>query len=417
MPEIPDYDYRTFPLETKYRWMQEGSGVDGTAPSARSLGALAPAFEESASVLQSALRGTGATWRGTASNAVSGSLHQTAQWASTTARNSKTGGNQIDTYTESFSRAKNSIPLPVDVGENSFLGGIADSKFGHVFGMQSDYNKRLAEHREADQIASDAMKDYETTARAAIGAFPTDQTASPVQPNNAPLRPVDGPDVAGTTSVVGDTTRLSTNTHDQTGSGNSGTGSNPDEVQRTADYRATAARGSEPKGFATIHPDPAAASESWTPLTPYSPGRRTTPSGITPDLADGLIPAPTTYEATRDRDTPRNSPRASRSTQRVNRFDAHEDLPTTSGIRAALEPGNRGFSGAPAATRSGPNAAETARGPAGMPPIGHSPTRKNQEHRNRRFMPSDDPFAFETNEATPAVIGLPDGPETTEPPQ
>ncbi|MDX6585205.1 MAG: hypothetical protein QOI10_4389, partial [Solirubrobacterales bacterium] len=189
MSEIPDLDYTTFPLEVKYGWMQQGPGAAGAAPSAQSLSALAPAFEESADTLQTALRGSGVSWQGRAANATSEALRQAAQWATGTGRTSKTGGTQLDTYSNSFAHTKNSIPRPIDIGENSFLGGVADSGFGRYFGMQSDFTQRLAAHRDADLAASEAMKAYENTSRTTVTAFLTDQPTPALTANSTNVAP------------------------------------------------------------------------------------------------------------------------------------------------------------------------------------------------------------------------------------
>ncbi|HEX4362074.1 MAG TPA: PPE domain-containing protein, partial [Pseudonocardia sp.] len=167
--------------------MHAGPGSAAVAPAARTLGVLAPAFSESSDVIQAALRGTGVEWQGQAATAFAAKMTQAAEWAQHSGRTSKAGGDQVQTYATSYDTTRNKIPSPVEVGENSFLGKVADGaghvlddSFGSTFGVQSDYARRVAANQAADAVANQALTEHVTLTRQAVASFPDTQPAPPI---------------------------------------------------------------------------------------------------------------------------------------------------------------------------------------------------------------------------------------------
>src|SRR5882757_344426 len=185
--DIPEVNWATYSLATKYQMMHAGPGSAAVAPAARTLGVLAPAFSESSDVIQAALRGTGVEWQGQAATAFAAKMTQAAEWAQHSGQTSKAGGDQVQSYATSYDTTRNKIPSPVEVGENSFLGKVADGaghalddSFGSTFGVQSDYARRVAANQAADAVANQALTEHVTLTRQAVASFPDTQPAPPI---------------------------------------------------------------------------------------------------------------------------------------------------------------------------------------------------------------------------------------------
>jgi hypothetical protein len=185
--DIPEVNWATYSLASKYQMMHAGPGSAAVAPAARTLGVLAPAFGESSDVIQAALRGTGVEWQGQAATAFAAKMTQAAEWAQHSGQTSKAGGDQVQSYATSYDTTRNKIPSPVEVGENSFLGKVADGaghalddSFGSTFGVQSDYAKRVAANQAADAAANRALTEHVTLTRQAVASFPDTQPGAPL---------------------------------------------------------------------------------------------------------------------------------------------------------------------------------------------------------------------------------------------
>ena len=192
--DIPEVNWATYSLASKYQMMHAGPGSAAVAPAARTLGVLAPAFSESSDVIQAALRGTGVEWQGQAATAFAAKMTQAAEWAQHSGRTSKAGGDQVQSYATSYDTTRNKIPSPVEVGENSFLGKVADGagralddSFGSTFGVQSDYAKRVAANQAADAVANQALTEHVTLTRQAVASFPDTQPVPPPSTATATL--------------------------------------------------------------------------------------------------------------------------------------------------------------------------------------------------------------------------------------
>ncbi|WP_156994171.1 hypothetical protein [Pseudonocardia acaciae] len=180
MEPIPCFNYDAFPLEQKHQWMQSGPGGAAAIGFGGGLAQLGADFAASdANVGQNLIqRKLADDWQGSASSAAGDAVNQAAASLAGTSVPGRRGGDSSQQYGESFNVTKNAIPTAPSVGENGFWGRAADElgrefndMFGSTFGVQSDYSKRLAAHRAADQAANDALRRHEDTARTALTAY------------------------------------------------------------------------------------------------------------------------------------------------------------------------------------------------------------------------------------------------------
>ena len=185
--EIPHVNWAAYSLLGKYQMMHAGPGSEAVVPAARTLGVLAPEFGASSDNIQAALRGTGVEWQGKAATAFTSTMRRAAQWAQRSSQASKAGADQVQGYGSSYDATRSKIPSPVEIGENSFLGQLADEtggalrdRFGSTFGVQSDYAKRVAAHRAADEVANQALAQHENLTRQAVSSFPDSQPTPPI---------------------------------------------------------------------------------------------------------------------------------------------------------------------------------------------------------------------------------------------
>ena len=180
MDEIPCFFYESTPLEQKYEWMRSGPGGAASIGFGDDLARLAADFTAAdANIGQKLLRrGLGAEWQGQAATAADGALNRAAAVVAANAAPGNAGRDSAHRYGDSFEVAKNAIPRPPSVGQNSWWGSRADElgtalndTFGSTFGVQSDYAKRLAAHQTADQAANDALRQHESTTRTVLAAY------------------------------------------------------------------------------------------------------------------------------------------------------------------------------------------------------------------------------------------------------
>jgi len=469
--EIPHVNWAAYSLRGKYQMMHEGPGSEAVAPAARTLGVLAPEFGASSDKIQAALRGTGVEWQGQAATAFSATMRQAALWAQRSSQASKAGADQVQGYGSSYDTTRNKIPSPVEIGENSFLGQLADEtggalkdSFGSTFGVQSDYAKRVAAHRAADELANQALVQHENLTRQAVASFPESEPTPPITNPAASATSVGGHGAGGGGMDTG---------------GGVGNGGGPGAVGQPGDSTPTPSAGWTPvsppggarpgggpgggagSGGPSGAPAPdyagtgiAGAPAPVRPLPAGGGGRRPSvppipagtwglgpvgPAGSGP----GLGPAGSGYGpgAASSGARPSYGP----GSHGTSSYGAGS--PGTSGYGAGTHgtsgygvSGGPGYSGGPGsggarelAARGGPGFAEPSGraglgppgllaegaaagrgaaglgGMAGMPPMMGGAGLRGQEleHHNNVFIPSDEPFAVDADDLVPPVLGEP----------
>jgi hypothetical protein len=219
MEDVPCFNYESVPLEQKYQWMRSGPGGAASVGFGDGLARLAADFTASdVSIGQNLLRrGLGAEWQGQAAGAANDALNRAAAVVAANAAPGNAGRDSAHRYGDSFEAAKNAIPPPPSVGQNSWWGNRADElgtalndTFGSTFGVQSDYAKRLAAHQAADQAANDALRHHESTTRTVLAAYQTAITGQPTAratdappATGTPPAAVGGPGISGSTPSAG----------------------------------------------------------------------------------------------------------------------------------------------------------------------------------------------------------------------
>ncbi|HEY0573112.1 MAG TPA: hypothetical protein VGD73_03350, partial [Pseudonocardia sp.] len=375
----------------------------------------------------------------------------------------KAGADQVQGYGSSYDATRSKIPSPVEIGENSFLGQLADEtggalrdSFGSTFGVQSDYAKRVAAHRAADEVANQALAQHENLTRQAVSSFPDSQ----------PTPPITNP-AASATSAGGHGPGGDMDTGGGVGSGGGvgghGGAAHPGDSAPTASAGWTPVRppaGARPGGG----PGGGAGSGGATGAPgPDYPGTGIAgvpaPVGPLPTGGGGWRPPALPPTGTGGRDTagpsygpgssgygsgfgPSGSYRPSGASNGA-RPSYGAGVPDTSGYGASGygsygASGGAGYSGGLSsggvrelAARGGPGFAEPSgrpgsgpsgvlaegtavgRGPAGMggmpPMMGGAGLRGQElEHHNNVFIPSDEPFAMDPgDDLVPPVLGEP----------
>ena len=434
MEDIPCFNYESIPLEQKYEWMRSGPGGAASIGFGDDLARLAADFTATdVNIGQKLLRrGLGAEWQGQAATAADDALNRAAAVVAANAAPGNAGRDSAHRYGDSFEVAKNAIPPPPSVGQNSWWGSRADElgtalneTFGSTFGVQSDYAKRLAAHQTADQAANDALRQHESTTRTVLAAY---QSA-----------------ITGPSNVAG-----------RTGGDNALPGG---AVEARSDSAGPATVGGP--GKPSPPGTPAEGPPGFIPLVPAAAGG---PAGLVPAAGGGFVPAGPTPGAALD---PRSLPvgrsggsgpvSGSRSVGGPSAGGSRAGAPPESGAaaprfgRTAPARGAAPLNGAPlnggqsyGARAASPLGAEgtpgahppAPRGGAGLPidrppvagfpaagavPPGGHPAGlggvpmagvggiggQRHEHRNTVFIPDDEPFRVEFEDLTPPVIGLP----------
>ena len=454
--EIPHVNWAAYSLRGKYQMMHEGPGSEAVAPAARTLGVLAPEFGVSSDKIQAALRGTGAEWQGQAATAFSRTMRQAAEWAQRSSQASKAGADQVHGYGSSYDTTRNKIPSPVEIGENSFLGQLADEtggalrdSFGSTFGVQSDYAKRVAAHRAADEMANQALVQHENLTRQAVASFPESQPTPPITNPAASATSVGGHGAGGggmdTSGGVGSGGGHGGAAHpgDSTPTASAGwTPVNPPAGARpdggpggsagrggppgapAPDYAGTGIAGAP----APVRPLPAGGG-GWRPSAPPLPtgtwGLGTAGPGFGPG-GSGLSPAGSGYGPS----GPSSGARPSYGSAGTSGYGAGSHGTSGYGMSggqgaggmrelgarggpAFAEPSGRPGLGPPGLLAEGAAAGRGVAGMggmAGMPPMMGGAGLRGQEleHHNNVFIPSDEPFAVDPgDDLVPPVLGEP----------
>jgi hypothetical protein len=465
MEEIPCFYYDSIPLEQKYQWMRSGPGGAASIGFGDGLAQLAADFNASdANIGRNLLqRRLGTEWQGQAATAATEALNRASAAIAANAVPSTTGRDSSHQYGDSFNATKNAIQPVPDAGQNSWWGRQADAAgtslndtFGSTFGVQSDYSKRLAAYRAADQAANDALVRHETTTRTVLTAYQnaiTGQAAADVGPKAVPgATPRGG---AGGHGAGGLSAARAGSKAGGAGTGGSAVGAAAGGAQHGVDPVAGAAASAPPTLPSTTAPSTTAPSSSApTTSAPLTPAPTTAPAGFAPLNPPGggsLMPGPSGGFVPTGPGSGAGSPPRSSIPPPLPPLGGYSGYSGDSGHGGAgadrhdgsggARQGSAGYGGAgysgaggehgggrplsprgggmpstePAARFAGSGPAEgagRAGGPAGMAGGGmgggmggHG---QEREHRNSVFIPDDEPFRVEFDDVTPSVIGLPD---------
>jgi hypothetical protein len=458
MEEIPCYFYEGSSLEEKYQWMHSGPGGVGSIGFGDGLAHLAADFNASDSRIGQNLvqRKLGAEWQGQAASAATDALNRAATAIAANAGPGNTGRDSSHQYGDSFNAAKNAIQQVPDAGQNSWWGHQADSAgaalndtFGSTFGVQSDYSRRLAAYRAADQAANDALYKHETTSRTVLTAYQNAITGQAAGPNAVPGMPPRGG--SGTHGGGGAGAGGAGMTTGGARSGAAGPGAASAGATGGAERHgsaSSAAGGAARHGSAPGAGGPAGAPPTAPPTLPTGSAPTTAPAGFDPlgppggAGGGGLVPGPSGGFVPAGPGFGAGSPPSSvppplpplgggysgvggdpytgeRSSGNPYASAGHGGgsgggRPLSprggSGIPAGEAPGRFTGSGFP----EGGGAGGRPGGPGGLAGGGMGGMGggmgggQDREHRNSVFIPDDEPFRIEFDDVTSSVIGLPD---------
>ena len=418
---IPCFDYAHMPLQKKYDMMHSGPGGAAATPQADNLGKLAQRLTMSSDMVHSTVGAVGVSWQGQAATAFNGSMQQAGQWAQQGSQTSQTGGGQMHNYASSYEQTKAKIPPPIEVGQQSGRGMLLDGAMGvakDVFGVQSDYAKRLAEYQAADRLANAALTAHENTTRQTLEAFPTVGSAPPITSGTGGAQPGDpgagphgasgpgggaGPGAAGPAAGGAST---------GTGAGAGGSAGHASGAG-AAGTAGGGAGGTSPSAMPP--PSTATTPSSFTPLTPQ-PGAGGGPGGLGVGGLGGPTGGPGGAGMPASTPMPPMPPMSAGGTH-YGGTGYHGSSGTP--------PGPRGGTPLPDRTGGAPNSpagpGETGGGAARSMPGGGMPMGgmggmgtggKDREHRNNIYLPSDDPFHVDiSDEVVPAVLTNEDTPQ------
>jgi hypothetical protein len=427
MDAIPTFNYDAYPLEQKHQWMQSGPGASAAIGFGDGLSQLGADFAASDTNVGNNLiqRKLADDWQGRASSAAGDAVNRAATSLAGTATPGNTGGASSQRYGDSFTATKNAIPAAPSVGENSWwgraadeLGSELDDMFGTTFGVQSDYSKRLAAYRAADQAANDALRAHEQTTRTALTTYQTAITTPAAAVTGGPGdRPGGGGPGGG-----------------GPGAGGGGTGgAGPSRTGPGGPGAGTGGRGGadRPGGPGPTGPPPGGTSPAGVPPVGPPPASPPPTGGTGPTRPNGPPTAP------RDPAVFAPGPDAGPGPHRPAPEPAAVPppvLPPIVGYPGGAGTGHAGGPGvSPLPARPGGGAEPSGGrgpGPGAEPgPAASSGTRlgagpgpmpfggfgagglggQPRDHRNNVFIPDDEPFRVEFDDLTPPVIGPPDG--------
>lgn len=428
MAGIGEYLYDSWPLAQKYAWMRIGAGPAGAIMFGDDLRALANRFDVSGGTIGWNLteRGLGTGWHGAAATAAGGAFGRAAAALDGIARTGGRGGETAHRYGDSFTAARNAVPEPVEVGENSFwgrqadeLGASLDDSVGSSFGIQSDYQARLVAHHEADRIANDVLKRHEQATREALAAFTvadtepapptpgTDGSDAGQQPGGG-LLPSDGSSAAGADGSASVPAGGGAAGGGRAAGGGGAAGGElagggqvgpPTTTEAAAETRG-------PTGSIPTTGAGAIGAGGAGPTNPTGAG----PTGGSPISAGpsaGAVPA---VPGGRSSWVPLDSPRP--SSPGWVRTPVGDSPHSTGNPALAARGGGPGTAGDPTTTsgRSSTGAGRPA-GIAGMPPMGMGASgfgADSRTHRNQTYLPDDEPFRVEFTDFAPPVLGVPE---------
>jgi hypothetical protein len=435
MDPIRCYNYDSFPLETKFGWMQTGAGANAAAGFGRMLAQLAADFAAADTNIRAGLRRRGIDgWAGHAARVANAAIGASVTTLAAHSERATSGSGAANHYGDSFAATKNAIPAPPEhsIGHalasetaSRFAGGVAipgpGVVIGYGAGVAADYVQQLAAYRKADELANDALREHEVTTRRVLAAFhgvvaggPAEGAHPGVVPTARPSagirmpRPpaTGGSDAHGATGSGAVPGHASGTTYPDSGLDGAGINEPPINKPGTVEAGNGGSRAGEPPtgGPATgaDNGQPGhrpTVPTSWTPLPAL--GTAADPGGSGSYLSDRQAP---------DHPDPRSRPMATGNfpatmpalpdsggpANRTPYRDGYRPLaPRPPGPMATADPVAEMARAGAATDRSRAGAVPLTPGAGGL--AGHE-----REHRNNHFLPDDSPFRADDD-----LIGIP----------
>jgi hypothetical protein len=435
-------NYAAFTLDQLYAQVHGGPGTSVVDPTVAGLTALGPKVTDSARRLRELMQRAGVDWRGHAAVAAGDAVRRTARWVDDSGRSTGTGGGAIGDYAASWNAMLRRVEPPKPVPPPDFWNTVTE-----FFGGGSDHALAVRDNDEARKRTIEAMQAHETAARYAVSAFqdppPPPATgandhlagAGPVAlatghpadsgwpaPKSGTNRTAGTPTTSGTPALGGAPAggaptpggAPTEGVAPAGGAPNSGGAPDAGGAQVVAGAPTGAPTGAGTAGRATDH-DPEQTIPSSQPAAngsgpPAGSAGNHTGAGPTPGRWTGSgspdsVPAPP---------VPASPPSSSAALPPAARPRSAPALPPTPAPEQHYrdaQAGRAAASGEPSGGALGPDTGvgqRRAGGLGGMPMgplVGAAGGAADHEHRNSRFLPSDEPFtpALEDHVVPPVI--------------
>ncbi|MCO1579765.1 hypothetical protein M8C13_28840 [Crossiella sp. SN42] len=170
-PRIRHNRFEGYPLEEKYRWMQEGAGSGAVHEPAEALRAMHVAAEECRERVARALTDLGLDWHGAAASAMFDAARPSLHWAMTALKAAETNLAGVSAHGVDFAETKPKIESAEQVRQPGF----AETAFNPValIEIQQDMHAQLAANKARDDAANRALYAFEAAARVQAESVPT----------------------------------------------------------------------------------------------------------------------------------------------------------------------------------------------------------------------------------------------------
>jgi hypothetical protein len=423
MGGIGHYNYPQFTLEQKYAWFRSGPGSAAAIQVSDSLKRIAARLDVSDATIGAGFveRRLGTSWEGGAAQAASGAFDRAAVVLASLSTSSLSGGGTAQQYGDSFDVTKKAVAPPESANVLSrSLGDTAAGAIGGFWEAQTDARATEATNRNADLAANDALQRHEDTARQVLAGYQS--AAAPAQPRAPAATGAAQGAGAGEAGHGGATSAGASGGGPHGGAaaaagGGGAAAGGAGGTGRPGTAGGTAAAGAGGIGGAhgaTAGPS-GTESAGWTPLhpeqVPSPPGISPGPNGA-PGPNGGYVPVGGPYVPGGSAYVPASTygPAPLPPSQRSGSVGGYAGAYRNATADQPLPP--RTGEIAPAARpAAGAAAGAGARGPGqgGMAPMGMGGAGaggRDRDHRNRFYIPEDEPFRVEYDfYVAPPVIG------------
>ncbi|GGU42660.1 PPE domain-containing protein [Lentzea flava] len=152
--------------ETVYKWFEKGKGPSqSTAPTAQAWRDLAGGHNDVASLINKAVRDSGASWEGAAADTARSNTSPLATWADVTGQSATTAATTSDTIGQAYTNAKNSMSKPPEVPDKPFLNDLA--------WWETDYDEAVEKNQKVNEQNMRAFTQYGEAVTASTNSMPT----------------------------------------------------------------------------------------------------------------------------------------------------------------------------------------------------------------------------------------------------
>jgi len=169
-----------------YGWFHEGKGPEQSTDFAdQTFSSTAKSHDQVATLINDAIRKSGASWEGQAGDQARSSTSPLAAWATNTGETAKTAADQSLMIGSAFRTAKNSVQQPVDVPEKPFLNDWKP--------WTTDYDKTVAKSQQVNEANMQVLNAYGSQVGSSNFQQFASVKASDAKVEQTPEKPIDKP--------------------------------------------------------------------------------------------------------------------------------------------------------------------------------------------------------------------------------